>query len=340
MSRRRVTIIGVGKRIREAVLPAFRALEDLFEVRSLHGRRARTTEAAGRTWQVDPLAELNNLDDVDLLYLAVGKDAVPTVLDHLAALNLGQTDMLIDTPVVRFKHFRHLDKLRGYRNTWVPEDCAYLPWLPPLRRVALSGALGQMEQALLHRSGYAYHGLATAKAMLGAERITGGRRRRGPDGLHARHLGLANSARALIVEPRDYSKGHISLAGSQGTATDRLEPPTGAIPMLPVLANGCVESIRIGDELEALDDAERSLTSGVLAPTTLTACQAAMKRVGLLRLLRAVHAGHGAYPLAAAVDDMVIDYHLEKLGRYVSTPLTNPRAPTAKALLRALTRLA
>ena len=110
--------------------------------------------------------------------------------------------------------------------------------------------------------------------------------------------------------------------------------------MLPVLANGCVESIRIGDELEALDDAERSLTSGVLAPTTLTACQAAMKRVGLLRLLRAVHAGHGAYPLAAAVDDMVIDYHLEKLGRYVSTPLTNPRAPAAKALLRALTRLA
>ncbi|MDP6956303.1 MAG: hypothetical protein QF599_10025 [Planctomycetota bacterium] len=338
MSPRRVAIIGVGKRVREAVLPAFRALEDLFEVRSLHARSSREIEAAGRAWPVAPLSALSTLDDVDLIYLAVGKDAVPSVLGELASFERSATDILIDTPVVRFKHFRHMDKLQGYSHAWVPEDCAYLPWLPPLWRAADSGALGNVENATLFRSGYAYHGLATIKAMLKATGIRRGRRRRRPDGLLERRLGLTVSASGQIVEPRDYSKGYISLEGSSATATDRAEHSATSLPMLPVFAAGALTAIRVGDELENLDDAERSLTLGLPTDATLTAGQEAMKRIGLLRLLRDVHAGRGGYPLAAAVDDMVIDYHLEKLGRYIATPITDPRSPLARAALRAISR--
>ena len=36
----------------------------------------------------------------------------------------------------------------------------------------------------------------------------------------------------------------------------------------------------------------------------------------------------------------MVDYHLEKLGRYRSTPLTRPDAPLARLAFAALTRLA
>ena len=71
----------------------------------------------------------------------------------------------------------------------------------------------------------------------------------------------------------------------------------------------------------------------------VTAWMAGMKRVGFLRLLRAIRSGHGAYPLDEAVDDMVVDYHLEKVGRFVANPFTTTRGPLGRFLLRTLTRL-
>jgi len=76
----------------------------------------------------------------------------------------------------------------------------------------------------------------------------------------------------------------------------------------------------------------------VPAGATVTSCMEAMKRVGFLRLLRALHAGRGAYPVADALDDMVVDYHLEKLGRYAANPFSSARSPLARGLLAAATR--
>jgi hypothetical protein len=65
-----------------------------------------------------------------------------------------------------------------------------------------------------------------------------------------------------------------------------------------------------------------------------------MKRVGFLRLLRSIAGGAGGYPLDEALEDAVVDYHLERLGRYRSTPLTNPRARLARLSYKWITRLA
>ena len=48
-----------------------------------------------------------------------------------------------------------------------------------------------------------------------------------------------------------------------------------------------------------------------------------MKRIGLLRLFRGLAEGRPGYPLTSGLDDMLVDYHLEKLGRYVANPLTS-----------------
>ena len=65
-----------------------------------------------------------------------------------------------------------------------------------------------------------------------------------------------------------------------------------------------------------------------------------MKRVGFLRLLQDVDEGRGAYPLERAVEDTVVDYHLEKFGRYVTSPLTSPHFASWRLVMRWLTRYA
>ena len=53
-----------------------------------------------------------------------------------------------------------------------------------------------------------------------------------------------------------------------------------------------------------------------------------------------VDEGRGAYPLAHAVEDTVVDYHLEKFGRYLTNPFTSPHLPTARWVMKLLTRFA
>ena len=43
--------------------------------------------------------------------------------------------------------------------------------------------------------------------------------------------------------------------------------------------------------------------------------------------------------LAQALEDTVVHYHLEKLGRYFPNPFTSPHLASARLCLRVLTRL-
>jgi len=337
--KRRVAVVGVGKRVREAVLPALCAIEESFEVVGLYARTARTLEAAGREWPVMPLTDLANLEDVDLLYLAVGKDAVPAVLQQLLSLGASDTDLLIDTPVVRFRHFRHIASLAGFRRVGVPEDCAFLPWLEPVQACLASGVLGDLDELVLWKSSYAYHGLATAKTILGAKGIRRARRKPVENGLFERSLVLDNGAQATIVEPRDYGTGWVQIIGSKGSLCDQPRETRSALQLEVAVEGGLCRSLRVGDHVAELDEAEASLTAEDSEDASVIARQEAMKRVGLLRVLRDVRDGGMGYPLEAAVEDTVVDYWLERLGRYRATPLTDPGAPLARGLLSVLSRL-
>lgn len=339
MTPRGVLVVGAGKRVRETALPAFRRCGDLFEVRRVLARSARTLEAAGRDWEVTPLEALR-ADEVaacDLVYLAVGKDAVPQVLARFAELGVGGQDLLIDTPVVRFKHYRHVARIAAFRNAWVAEDCVELPWIDCVRAAAETDVLGPIRRVVFDRSAYAYHGVATAKALLGDLRVKSGRRRRrGNGGL--RTLRFAGGGVAEIVEPRDYAAGRILVEGDHGALSDRPESE-GATALEPILADGELAGFRAGAVETHLDPQERELVRGDPAGASVIARQEALKRVGFLRLLRRIHAGRGAYALEEAVDDMVVDYHLEKVGLWAANPFTSPRSGLGRLLLSTLSRL-
>lgn len=333
MSPRRVHVIGVGKRVLEAALPAFLRARESFSLVGVHARSARDIEVCGQRLAVRPLAELAVLEAGDLVYLAVGKDAVPKVLAELIERGPAETDLLIDTPVVRFKHFAHLSKLRAFRDVWVPEDCSCLPWYDTLRLAVAAGAIGRARTLCFERSAYAYHGVAAAKAVLGSPRVTSARRRKLGEGRAERRLRLAGGGRVVILEPRDYQLGHFTLIGDSGRIGDAAAPEAGLQRLETIEADGLVRGFRIGDWQTQLDEDEASLTAGDPAGSSVTRRMNAMKRVGFLRILRAIASGAGGYPVADAIDDMVIDYHLEKLGLYFANPFTSPRSPLARGLL-------
>ncbi len=72
----------------------------------------------------------------------------------------------------------------------------------------------------------------------------------------------------------------------------------------------------------------------------ITARMEDLKRVGLYRLLGGIHGGKGAYSLREALDDMVIDYFLDKIGFFPAPALFGVKSPLGALLLKTVTKLA
>jgi hypothetical protein len=168
---------------------------------------------------------------------------------------------------------------------------------------------------LFDRSAWRYHGLAMAKALLGSREIRVARRTAIRGGARV-ELTLANGATATILEPRDYRAGHVRLAGPVGVATDALHADEAAARLRPVEQGGECSGFACGAAFAPLDPAERWLFGPLREGATVTAHTEDCKRVGLLRLLRQLAAGHVAYELDDGLEDSLVDWLLEKRGRW------------------------
>ena len=177
---KKVLILGSGQRILNAALPAFEALPELYSVDGIFARKEKQLETKRGTTSVEPIEQLDNarIAGTDLIFICVSKAAVPNVLEHLGKLDVSGTDLLIDTPVLLFKHLSHYGKFAPFRNVWVAEDMSTLPWLETLDLARKNESLGEPVSLTLYQSAYAYHGLALAKTLLGDSAIKSVRRRR------------------------------------------------------------------------------------------------------------------------------------------------------------------
>lgn len=341
MTRRNVIIIGSGRRVQTAPLPVLQQLSGDFELRRIYAKKNKTLEIGGIHYDVAALSNLTaaDLKNIDLIIMAVSKPAVPSVLAQLAKFDVSQIDLLIDTPVVLLKHFRHLKLLKAFRNAWVAEDCTELPFLDAARAAIAKGMIGDITGATFYNSAYAYHGIATLKTILGPAYVVRARRTAEGNNKWKRVYQFSNSKIGVVLEPRDYSTGKITIEGSRGSISDFDDNKPGSIRLSPVIqSNNCV-GFRAGELVTNLSAAEAPLMAGGDPNLSVTARMEAMKRVGFLRLLKKIQNGSGAYPVDEALDDMVIDYLLEKTGRYRSTPLTNVRSGLAKFAFSTLSRI-
>jgi len=336
---RRLLVVGSGQRVREAALPAIRRAEGI-ELGGVVSRKSKSIASEGEEHEVRGFDSLTRerLSGVDLVYLVVAKGAVPAVLRRLVELDVSGVELLIETPVLLVRHLGHRPLLEAFRAAWVSEDCTTLPAFDALRECVASGAIGEPRRAVLDRSGYAYHGLAMAKTLLGGGPVRRARQRRLAPDRRERRVELASGREAVVIDPRDYARGHLRLEGSSGALTDEGSDGDELSLAAELRGSDCI-AFRAGDARRELDPAEVELMGQAGPGEGLFRWMDGMKRVGFLALLRRLAAGGGAYPLGEAIEDAVVDYHLEKLGRYRATPLTRPDAALARLGYSLLTRV-
>lgn len=337
----RVLVVGAGTRVLEAALPALFSRPDAFEVVRTVARKKRTERVGERGVSVEPLDDLTSADlaGVDLVYAAVAKPAAPRVLAKLAELGATRCDLLIDTPVFLFKHLGHAKLLDGFRNAWVAEDCVALPCFDPLAELRRSGAIGEPREVVFDRSAYGYHGVAMVKALLGAATVTSASKKPAPGGA-VRTLRCPGGKRGTILEPRDYARGRFHLVGTSGAVADHDEGPDGALRLEPIEESGRCVGFRAGDASARMDEVEVELLHDDPDPGGVVPRMDGLKRVGFLRLALGIREGRGAYPTAEALEDMVVDYALEKFKRWRRTPLVDPKRGVGRLLPGLLTRIA
>lgn len=342
---RRVLVFGAGKRVQTDVLPALAALSGTCTLASLFARSDKSVTAGGQQYLARSIQDLRaeDLHPGDLVYIAVSKASVPGVLARLLRHDVSQIDLLIDTPVLLFKHAGHARSFAAFRRVSVAEDCATLPWIETVR-AASAGPLGELRSVRFDRSAWRYHGLALIKTLLGDSHIVRARRRRtGPKAATVEVM-LERGGAGTLIEPRDYAAGHFVLTGSRGSVTDAAGATgaagkAGVQRIEMVVSGGLCTGFRIGDVQTKLSPAEQQLLGPASSAHTLTSRMEDLKRVGLYRLLAALAAGGDGYSLEDGLDDMAVDSWLEKAGRYRATPFTRIGAGPARAWMGAMTKL-
>ncbi len=366
MSARRILVVGAGKRVLETALPALLAAAPELEIEAVCGRKERRVEAAGRAFDVVPLERLpaSRLEACEFVYVAVGKQAVAGVLAALLERGAGRSSLLLETPGLLLKHLRHRPLIERFARAWIAEDCAFLPWLETVRAAAEQHDLGRVEGVCFVQSAYAYHGVATARALLGAGHVAKGTRKR--IGTHTlRTLEFKSGGYAAALEPRDYAVGRLLIQAQRGAicaggdderfALVRHNLPPSASALRAALAPEsfaralrleveCVGAqpmaLRCGNVRSELDLRERALALGPPPEAGIVARMESMKRVGFLRLVRRLLAGGAAHPVEFGLEDMLVDWWLERPGFWRDSALTSLRSGLGRALYGTLSRVA
>jgi len=336
MSIRRVWIVGAGKRVKETALPAFLSLPEAFEVAGVLARSSRFLDVGERRFSIRALADLRKaeLRANDLVYVAVGKEAMPSVLARLALLDRARLELLIDTPVLKIKYLRHAHLLEGWHRASVAEDVVHLPWFETLR-----AAVADVRALTFDRSAYAYHGIAQARAVC-RSRVVSAKRVKLGVGRARREIDFESGARAFVIEPRDYAHGRVIAEGLNARVTDRLDPGESGTLLVPWIEDGRCAGFRAGDVTTRLAPEEIALLGPDAPDASVVARMESMKRVAFRRLAAEVAAGRGAHPIADGLEDMAVDWFLERFGSWSAGGWRDLRRPAARRLWSGIGRLA
>lgn len=325
-------VIGAGRRVCDDVLPVLAARGA--HVAGVFARSRRVVDVGDQELAVRPLDELRREDVPDdaIVYVGVSKPAVPDTLAALERLDPARLELVVDTPVFLWKHLAHVRRIDAWRRASVAEDCATLPWV-----TLLAQELGPARRVVFDRSAYRYHGYAMMRELLGARSVTRARRSAVTTDLGpgtAYDLTFDGGATGRLVEPRDYAAGRWELEAADGRVV--VDGPAGEPDpdvLRPVVRDGLCVGFTLGDAHVDLTDAESRVVGAFADTDTVTSRMDALKRAGLVRMFDAIERGDGGYPLDDALDDMLVDAALEKLGRYRGAGPLSIKTPSGRRWL-------
>jgi hypothetical protein len=225
MARKRVLLIGAGRRGQNAFLPCFGCLGDLFEVRGIYARTAAKVIPIAERWNIQAVTDLQafDLSSIDLVVVTVPPSQNLAVLKILMP-HASRLRLLIDTPIASntADAQQMIPLLSQFESVTVGEDHMNFPFHALTRKAVAEGLIGRPRSLSLFQIGYLYHGLSIIRSFVGFAPATSSWRKQ--LGSHGNVIGyeFANGFRATMVGPyrRQDKVGGILVEGTEGMISE------------------------------------------------------------------------------------------------------------------------
>lgn len=222
--KRRVLIIGAGRRVQNNFLPVLEYLSASFEVCGIHSRTPATLNPVAERWLAPAIHTLEAIDlsKIDTVVVSVPTSQNATVLRRLQARAPG-LDLVIDTPIAwnGVEQAETAPLLKAFRSVTVTEDYMNFPRFSLIRQVVRSGLIGELKRITLNNIGYLYHGLALLRSFVGFGAVVDAWSKR--VGHNAVIVGyeFADGFSATVVGPyRRHTTGGIVVEGTAGVISE------------------------------------------------------------------------------------------------------------------------
>lgn len=221
-SRRRVLVVGAGKRVEEAVVPALLCLESSVEIAGVVTRSSRKISFYDGEFsaQTETSVSAFDLGSIDTIVVAVTRSQVPAVLRDLVRSDVRHVSLMLDTPVLDPSGFGAVKLFPRFRRVVCSEDSIALPPIAAARRLIEDGAIGPVRGVWMFHSGWRNHALASIRSILGMRRPSRIRVRQMNDKWSETSFRFPGRVRATVVQPHLHGHGRLLIVGDRGAIAD------------------------------------------------------------------------------------------------------------------------
>ena len=218
---KKVLLVGSGLRVQSGIVPALWCLRDEFEITAVYSRSIKDLSFCDGQLKVTTVNSLLKVDfkSLDLIMVAVTLSEVPNVLRALSQFETRHIALMLDTPVLDFKNLFAAKLFRRFKKVLASEDTIALPPFVSARTLIDSGKIGKLKNIYFFHNGYKYHALASLKTLTNS-RIKFLRSRKFSGKLMQKDISFKNDVRAVLYEPREYTRGKFLIEGDKGIVAD------------------------------------------------------------------------------------------------------------------------
>ena len=348
-SKKKITLIGCGRRIKRTIIPALLELAHLVEIQSVSTRSKLSPEDVRFLDSCDLnhtyLGDIN-LQSTDILYIGIPAFALSSVLKQLSkkvGLLTRNITLVIDTPFPIGKNTFDLSRsLKLFKRVCVLEDCIYLLPYSISFSCGNSYSLGSPAFAAFIHSGFTYHAYSQIKEFHKIVGFDFVRRHNGKSKFSQQLLFKNGKHIASIIEPRDYRHGMFSFWYKNGTFSDYIkgEETEGFADILcmPIVTNSMLEGFDLRCKGRVISryffDSPKRIDTVYDKNSIFHACKVEAAKSYLEKIL--VSEDVVPYSASAAAYDQCVNIMTQRLGFFADIRLPSFKKSVVLMLLETI----
>ncbi len=343
MKKKNVFVIGSGRRVQSAILPALACLNSSYRIAGIYSQSIHAIRIPGTKitmWTSNQFSD-TNFSDIDLIIIAIPPSQVIRVGRELLSAGARHCIVFVDTPVLALRDVLSCGIFSSFRAVYVSEDYRSMLCYDVAARLIKRGYIGTLKHVYLFHSGYKYHAIAVIKKLTGCQWVRAIRRVSVSREISELRLRLPGGVGATIVEPRDYSVGRFLIVGEKGCISDY--PIQEARTMhLSYLGKGTrIVGFRVSGAIRKWYSLHPNYRTEIAGDASVSVPLQNQKIEGLVRMYASIWRFNSSYKYAwyDGLYDSIVSSMTDRLGWFWDTGLIPSGESTVKMFIRLLGRI-